>query len=252
MKSKPDKGFTLVEVMVALAVVAIVSTSLFQMFVTTSYVNKDAQVMDIANVVAVQLAETFKADPEEVYSSENRYSYYYYKGDGTFISPVYHDLTVPVGAAIKIISDLPDPTVTTNEAGYYPDFVGTIDLSGYTTNLDVNITGSNQISVVPALSTFDSSKIKNDIIPIRVDFHGNKRTINVSNNSDLEAEFFIFNTTHDSDEVPVNTLQGNSSVTYVPATSTSSNKSYDLTLTVYRLSKGIWVEMFKFIANKYQ
>lgn len=257
MKSKPDKGFTLVEVMVALAVVAIVSTSLFQMFVTTSYVNKDAQIVDSANVITVQLAETFKADPEAVYSSGNRYSYYYYKGDGTFIPPVYYDLTVPEGAAIKIISDLPDPTVTTNEAGYYPDFVGTIDLSEYTAdNLDVNITNTNEIGVEPAGSAFESlplqesSNIKNNIIPIRVDFQGNPRTINVSNNSDLEAEFYIFDTNHDSDVI-FNTLQGNSSIAYVPDSSTSSNKAYDLRLTVYKLSKGIWVEMFTYSANKY-
>lgn len=253
MKSKQDKGFTLVEVMVALFVVTIVSTPLLQMFVTTSYVNKDAQVMDMANVIAVQQAETFKADPEVVYNSENRYSYY--KGDGTFIVSVKDELAViPDGASIMVKSEFPDPTptVTTSDAdvGYYPSFTGTIDLSQYTTDLDVNITNTNGISVEPALSAFDSSRIKNNVIPIRVDFAEDSKTINVTNDSNLEAEFYVFNT-NDGSGVILNTLRGASSIAFVPTASTSTNKEYNLTLSVSRLSKSIWVEMFKYLANKH-
>jgi len=244
--------------MVALFVVAIVSTPLLQMFVTTSYVNKAAQVMDMANVIAVQQAETFKADPVGYSSSNGDTSYHFYKGDGTPINPtsVYHELTdTPDGAAIMIKSDFPDPTPTVTpsintEAGYYPDFVGTIDLSHYDSDLDVTITNFNEISTMPALSTFDSSKIKNYIIPIRVDFEGIPRTISVLNNSDLEAEFYIFNTDNGSD-VTLKTLQGYSSIAYVPTTSTSYDEDYDLTLTVNRLNKGVWVELFTYSVNRH-
>lgn len=251
MKSKHDKGFTLVEVMVALAVVAIVLTPLLQMFVTTSYVNKDAQVIDLANIIAVQQAETFKANPVSYRIDNGDHSYYFYKGDGALIA-VYPDLTViPYESAIMVESELPDSTdIDSNiaEIGYYPDFVGNIDLSQYTSDIseiNVNITDIYEIEVEPAVIPpfiFDYTKINNNI-PIRIDFGGNTITVNVINDSDLEAEFFIFNTTVDSDVI-LDTHQGYSSIAYVPTTSSSSYKVYNLTLTVNRLVNGAWVRMF--------
>lgn len=255
MKSKQDKGFTLVEVMVALFVVAIVSTPLLQMFVTTSYVNKDAQVMDMANVLAVQKAETFKADPEAVYNPDHPDSYYFYKGDGTPILPeqAFYDLTViPDEAVIRITGHLPGPTVTTSGAnvGYYPDFASTIDLSHYSTDINVSITNINEISVESVLSTIDSSKIKNNIIPIRVNAGNASRTISVTNQSNLEAEFYVFNTLGGI-SITLSTLQGATSIASVSPNSTSTNKEYNLTLTVSRLSKSIWVEMLTYSAHKH-
>lgn len=264
-----DKGFTLVEVIAALAVVAIVSTSLFQMFVTSSYANYGARVMDIANVVAVQQAEDFKADPEG-YSPGNIYSYNYYKGDGTLILG-YHDLAViPAEAVIMVKSELPDlPATSSNEAGYNhnPDFAGTIDLSLYPIDLllypkdlDVKIKNTNEIGVEPAGSTFaslspqDSSKKINNTLPIKVIFSiGRQRTINITNDSDVEAKFYVYNTNNSSD-VTFETVEGASSISYVPATSTSSsNKQYDLTLTVFKVTNGVVSsgEMFTYSANKY-
>ena len=250
-----DKGFTLVEVMVALVVVAIVSTPLLQMFVTTSYANKGAQVMDMANVLAVQKAETFKADPEAVYNPDHPDSYYFYKGDGTPILPeqAFYDLTViPDEAAIRITSHLPGPTVTTSGAnvGYYPDFASIIDLSHYSADINVSITNTNKISVESVLSTIDSSKIKNNIIPIRVNAWDASRTISVTNESNLEAEFYVFNAIGGI-SITLSTLQGAASIASVSPDSTSSDKAYDLTLTVNRLDKGVWVEMFTYSADKH-
>ena len=246
----------------ALAVVAIVSSSLLQMFVTTSYTNKDAQVLDKLNVIAIQYAETFKNDPAAVYNPNHQDTYYFYNNDLSQISPGtnFYDLSViPTGAAYMVKSDLPAPTTNqlnnVNDAGFYPDFVGTIDLSQYSSDLTVNIDSNCNISVQPSTPsfTYDSSKITENAIPIKVDYSGTppgtKRTINVTNASDKEAEFYIFNT-NDNSDVTINPVQGISSATYPPI-NTSSDTEYDLTLTVYKLNEGVWETMFTYPAQEH-
>ena len=271
MKSKQDKGFTLVEVMVALAVVALVSTPLLQMFVTTSYVNKEAQVTDRLNVIAVQKAETFKADPEAVYDPDQPDYYYFYTRDVTPILP-YQDFCdleiIPDGAAFMIKSHLPDPIYTpSNDGGYYPDFAMTLDLADYPLMFDflpepepltmiIENDPTGQIGVKLAGKPFeplDSSKIKNNILPFRIDFPTGEeqRTIKLklTNVTEVEAELYVYNTKVD-ENVKFETVLGASSIAYVHATS-ADNKEYDLTLTANRLSKGVWVDMFTYLANKH-
>lgn len=249
MSYKHNKGFTLIEVVVALFIIALVSTPLLQMFVTTSFANKNAQVIDSLNAMAVQKAETFKADPEAefdpsnpepVYNPGHPDTLYFYSGNITPLSPnqTFYDLSnIPDGAVYIIKSHLPDPTLPPSNyavGGYYPDFIGTIDLAQYSTDPSLTITNSNIISVLPALSTLDSTKIKNNVIPIKVDYGGVARTINLTNDSDLEAEFYVFNS-NDGSGVNLKTLRGASSIAYVPPIGTSTTKEYDLTLTVYKL-----------------
>ena len=246
--------------MVALAVVAIVSTPLLQMFVTTSYVNKEAQVTDQLNVIAVQKAERFKASPETVYDPDHPDYYYFYKGDVTPILPDQDFCDpgiVPEGAAFMIKSHLPDPIYTqANDAGYFPNFAKTLDLADPEplTVLIKNDPITGEIGVKLAGNPFeplDSSKIKNNILPFRIDFPTGEdpRTINLTNVTEVEAEFYVYNANADNDVI-LETVQGTSSISYVHATS-DNNKEYDLTLTANRLSKGVWVEMFTYSANKY-
>jgi len=65
MRLNNNKGFTLIEVVVAFAVLAIVSGSLLQMFVTSTKVNQRSYSKDKANILAVKLLEEFKATPED-------------------------------------------------------------------------------------------------------------------------------------------------------------------------------------------
>lgn len=244
-----DKGFTLVEVIVAMAVVAIVASSIFQMFVTSSYVNKDAQIMDIANVVAVQQAETFKADPVNYDPI-----IHYYGGDGIECSATQ--------AVIKVISQFPNPNpkvTNSNNATYgYPDFCNLENSFRLTNNYAVTITPTYKVQAVDATVTTvlyegGQTKITNNILSIRVDFPtgGEQKTITLTNDSDVEAEFYVFNTINPSD-VNLLTARGASSISYVPATvANSSNKKYGLTLVVSRLNKGASAEMFRYSVNKY-
>lgn len=59
-----NKGFTLIEVMIAVAIIALVSGCIFSMFSTSSRVNRRAKEIDMANISAVSEAEKVKKDPE--------------------------------------------------------------------------------------------------------------------------------------------------------------------------------------------
>ncbi|MCL2059575.1 MAG: prepilin-type N-terminal cleavage/methylation domain-containing protein [Oscillospiraceae bacterium] len=59
-----DAGFTIIELMVAFTILAIISGSLFQMFFVSSRNNARAVDMDMANSLAITAVELFKADPE--------------------------------------------------------------------------------------------------------------------------------------------------------------------------------------------
>lgn len=264
MKAKHDKGFSLVEVMVALAVVAIVSTSLFQMFVTTSYVNRDAQVMDLANIIAVGQAESFKADPEN-YDSTTKY----YNSDGT--------IDIPAKAVIQVDSTVTPTDLEVNDTGYFPSFVGTIDLSPFINinkdpvtgietdeGCDVQITASNEINigfhgkVLTPLPVQDSSLIKNNILPIKVSFVSGtqtSRTINLINNSTVEVDVYFFTPVINSSDpaeqsVTFNPVAGYSSLTNVKQT-TSENTKYHLELTVSKLIGAVSQFMFTYATDKY-
>lgn len=249
-----DKGFTLVEVIAAMAVVAIVSTSLFQMFVTSSYVNKEAQIMDVANIIAVGQAEEFKSNPLRLVGLSPELSYYDGKGNGLSVPALGG---VPSGSAFVVESQLQVIDSLANNAAYYPDFAGILDLSFFT-DCDVEITNTYEIKAKPhgafgPISTLYNQgdlKIKHKVLPLRVNFPsgGTLNTIYLTNDSDVEAELYVFNA--NSSEVILNPVQGSSSIAYVSVAS-SNNTEYDLTLIVSRLNKGVSEEMFRYSANRF-
>lgn len=255
-----DKGFTLVEVIAAMAVVAIVSTSIFQMFVTSTYLNKDAQVMDVANIVTVQLAETFKSDPTPYDDVLNPGGYdprtRYYNGKSESLTEPSPGV-IPTGAVIKVVSTWTLNNAPANNSSYYPDFAATLDLALFT-DCDLEITNGYEIGVqahvgsglLTSLYNQGTLKIKNSILPLRVNFPsgGTSKTIYLTNNSDVEVELYVFNA--NSSDVSLDTVQGASSIVYIPVTS-SSNTEYALTLIVSRLNKGVSEEMFRYSANKF-
>ena len=58
-----EAGFTIIELLIAFTILAIVSGSLFQMFFVSTRNNAKAVDIDIANGLAITAAELFKADP---------------------------------------------------------------------------------------------------------------------------------------------------------------------------------------------
>lgn len=63
---KSNKGFTLVEVVAAFAVLAIISVSLLQMFLSSALANTKASDMDKANTLSVKIGEEFKVNPDNL------------------------------------------------------------------------------------------------------------------------------------------------------------------------------------------
>ena len=256
-----EKGFTLVEVVVTLVVITIVMTPLLQMFVTSSYVNRDAQLMDAANIVAVRQAEAFKADQTlGVDPVQDQATY------GSLSSPriTYYDrsgnLTGTTGAAIEVDSTLNSLSASPpnlSATAYYPDFICNLYSSQVTTDLDVQITSTSNTyeidwrpsgtgSWIP-LASNNNSTIINNTLPIEVDFPqgGTALTITLTNTSNAEAEFYIFNASSPSYVTFTPESLGSYSVSYVPDKISSSDTNptdteYDLVLNAYnRLNKDV-------------
>ena len=59
--SAPDAGFTVIEMLIAFTILAIVSGSLFQMFFVSAHNNAKAVELDMANGLAITAAEIFKS-----------------------------------------------------------------------------------------------------------------------------------------------------------------------------------------------
>lgn len=62
---KETKGFTLIEVVVSIAVLSIVSVALLQMFTVSAGTNHSAYTIDKAKGLCVDACENFKADPKK-------------------------------------------------------------------------------------------------------------------------------------------------------------------------------------------
>lgn len=265
MKSKQNKGFTLVEVMVALAIVAIVSSSLFQMFVTTSYVNQDAKLTDLGNIIAVSQSETFKADARS-YDETTKY----YNGNGSLLT-IPESGGIPTGAVVKVDSRVTTTNLSANSPGYYPSFVGTVDLSSYIfietdpdtgqdidNGCDIQITSTNEIkvglhgAVLTSLTSQDSSNIKNNCLPIKVSFTSGikpSRRINLINNSSVEVDIYFFSQ-DSAQSVTLTPVSGYSSLTNMLLTSSPSTE-YNLELTVSKLIGNVSHFMFTYSTTKY-
>lgn len=64
-KNKENNGFTLVEVIVSIALLATLSVVLLQMFTVSSRTNRSAYELDTANAICVKAAEVYKGDPRD-------------------------------------------------------------------------------------------------------------------------------------------------------------------------------------------
>jgi prepilin-type N-terminal cleavage/methylation domain-containing protein len=239
-KINNNKGFTLIEVVTAFAVLAILSGTLLQMFVVSAKTNRKAYDMDKANVKAVEIGERYKVNPDEVQnfpelagpnadvftepsSGVTTYTNYYNSdwiiestaNPGKYMLEVIVQPLQPIGAM---------------EASYHPDtlteWIGVLNSSMNTVfNLYVSNPGGNleffRISMEGNM-TLDIPMPANGVIPLKMQYdinYTNNIIINVFNSAqyndtvarDAKVDIYLF-------DVPAGV-----DVTYVPK---SGNSSY--------------------------
>jgi prepilin-type N-terminal cleavage/methylation domain-containing protein len=167
-KIRKPEGFTLIEVIVAIAILSIISVALMQMFAVSARSNGKTYAMDKANALCTETAEHFKADPGFPGAAESGFNklppsetvtgtVYTRYLDRDF---VYTEGSVPTGDSVHEL----DVTVTTTPAAtttafYYPDAAFSYDLTG-DINITLNLTGSALVVSVGGNDTpVDTGKI---------------------------------------------------------------------------------------------
>lgn len=85
---KNRKGFTLLEVLTAISVIAIIAGPLLYLFVTSTRVGRHSYDTDKANTIAVALVEDIKASPGGWVSK----GYLLEEAEGVYVKSVYYDI----------------------------------------------------------------------------------------------------------------------------------------------------------------
>ena len=215
-----QKGFTLLEVMVGIAIIAIVSGPLLQMFITSNRVGRRSYDIDKANTLAVATVETIKQNPQAQLAlftaglpGEYAKSNYY---DNDFIAcpqseAVFRsDITVtkvPFTGGTEVIGSSYIPElIDASGNSYRVD----IDYNNCSNSTSMNITfdeGSQIYNVTSGSSVFEGfSMTKNipaddlasqdkKVIPfILIVPEGVTKTVDiqVDNQSGVDADFYIY------------------------------------------------------------
>lgn len=265
MMKNNNKGFTMVEVIASFAVLSIISLSLLQLFITSSYTNRKALDIDKANVLCRAVAERLKnaPSPADILSSI---------GVNYVVYPMYNNPTVS-GAdlvytryfnvdwnleeaddtqrkfVLKVIAKAPilDASPKTKSYMPVPLWTGNMDIPGtynlYISNdpggVNVNLAGYSS-SIVPL------SDIVDGVLPIKLNGRsGVPVTINVHNTADVnvggimqnvKADIYICNVAEA--DVNFNPISGSVGESYVDA-NTSSAKHYLYEIKVLKFSNGV-------------
>jgi len=219
---KNDKGFTLVEVIAAFAVMTLITSSILQMFVLSKNINKKAFDIDRANALAVKCAEIFKAGPDtmqtdamfvsdllntsnnETFNKNNVVFAKYYDNNWNVLKVNnYNSVSslnpiAPSGAFYRLDATVNKPSTAEGSTGlFYPDpcLIYTLNASvnDYTINISNN-SGVYSIGINSDLPVLDSTKIKSNI-PVKIIFPQNgqyPKHLTVNNGTALEVAFYFF------------------------------------------------------------
>ena len=220
--------------------------------------------MDIVNNITIQQAEQFKV---AIAASQPGS----YNAQTVYCNAAGNISTNSTGAAIEVESvvNSPSPVPSLSGVSYYPNLLGTFTLDNdydveilentdttdpnniIITSYEVEVTTTDE-DQYQILGQFSPTLINNNILPIGVDFNfgTNPRTINLTNNSNLEVSFYVLNAMLNTDQsapqlVTINSIQGSSSLYYVPsANSQNQNYQYTLDLIVKKIDQsGEWQEI---------
>lgn len=247
-------GFTLLEVITGLAVIAIVSVSLLQMFLTSTRVGRKGFDVDQANMLAVKAVELFKLNPvalgeSEMFDNGALGPFYTFEDTATNSLYRYYDFDwQPVEANLLNIDDFgapadysfqlvattgPDVSVaggSTMGLSYYPQLLGGSQISctvaGMPAATKVEVS-SDSGSISVKINNVEKgpvpvSNIASGVLPILVTRTAADPAIvfevdNTAylNNADLEVGLFVFGDDKTSPQVTLTPVNGLCSVTYL-------------------------------------
>ena len=248
-----QKGFTLIEVAVAFAVLALVSGTLLQMFIVSAKVNHQAYEIDKANALAVKIQEVFKENPSQI--------------DVTGFAELVGASKTPNGTTTAISAYLDkdwQATTTTVSAFYHVDLLvattGTsiLENSGYYPSngqiwhlnpgiysydllIDQDVVIANQLLVqLPGGLPVGQIPLAKGI-PIIIDNNGvpinNLTTIKVTNSSATPVSIYILDASSTT-AVAVNVVQGVCNYSVLPS-ELQEVKNQIIELTITRMSDGM-------------
>lgn len=227
-KTKKDNGFTLVEVIVSIALLASLSVVLLQMFTVSSKTNRSAYELDTANALCVEASEKYKDDPRDGTSDSG--TYLIGSEFTRYVSGSKITYTKSIDSRFLLEIESTKGSTTEMPISYYPAPAFVFTVPQTSTNIDIVldlnlITNKIDIEVEGTSGIIDSNIIfsepgmpKTAMIPIHLDFSGNDYspvTVDVENNiglllkdSDLYeaiADIYLCDTkeTNDVSVVPV-------------------------------------------------
>jgi len=182
--NRKDGGFTLVEVLTAIAILSIVSVALLQTFVTSAKINRIANVMDEANALCIETAEEFRADPQpssDYLSGFNTtdipgsYVLYY---NGEFDRDTASSTKIDGVSEYEVVITPKEIPGTRQEISdcYYPDPAAEESITGGSNTMNLvydAVTGVKlNTTSIPLDKVVFSSVGKTAMIPIKVDCSG--------------------------------------------------------------------------------
>ena len=260
------KGFTLIEVITAIAVVAIISGPILYLFLSSTRVGRDSYDTDKYHSIAVQEVETIKANPEHytppedgTYSMTTYYnvnwgetgsSNYYYRTEttvdwaedgvdndsvGLSYIPQLNNSERPNVSVVEYSNTLQEQTYSlelTENRGTY-----TLECAYSNYSCDIFPSYSGTTSTM----TINQSEFDTDILPIVVDIDPDlaadiRMTYIIDNSTDKKPIFYVYGDKADSDKhVTAIASSGSVGVTYMSVeNSLLSFNELEVTIEVYR------------------
>lgn len=236
-KIKGNKGFTLVEIIVALAILALLSGTLLQVFVLSSDMNSRADDLDRANVVATSMAEEFKSGANALAFTNRE----------IFFNDNWQQ--VPAAQARFRLT----ATVNRNSGqGNNHVFAPPIDMVG---EMDAAIAVTNSQGFVENNITYGAAQtdINGDgRLSVRLDYPNDNRNYEIllTNNTGIPVDLFVFGT--DNTHVRLRAIAGESSITCIPAGILNADTRLNqltLTIQITRINDG--VQLVNYAVSKY-
>ncbi len=268
-KLKENKGFTLIEVIVAIAILALLSGGLLEAFVLSTKMNSKADNIDKANLLATQVAEDFKSgaqadlfykgeavsvftDTESVLAgSERQYTKWY--------NASWNEETSRPTSGFVLRAKINLNTKGSSTDAFTPQTAAAITLSATSPDSDSDGFADNNLVINTANLSLNGSGNTSYVSStgrtgIRINYPNGQTAaiaVNVTNNSTKPVDLYVYGV---SESTPANTVklvpvQGESSISYINSASSTNLNEYTIEVSIERLDDN--VNLSRITTSKY-